>query len=304
MEWIWIPITLAGAFLQAFRTALQKFLKGRLSTNGATFTRFVYGAPLAVLYLFALRHHLGAEMPSPTPVFLAWVVTGGLSQILGTSMLLHVLGLRNFSIGVAYSKTETIQAAVFGLVFLGDPLSTWGLGAILLATFGVVVFSFRGGAMSGAAAAPAGGWRANAVLFGILSGSFFSISAVAYRGAALAVPVDNLFFAAAYAVAWASCLQTLMLGAYLRLREPGQITRVFRNWRIAALAGVTSMVGSVCWFTAMTIQTVAYVRTLGMVELIFTFLFSVFWFRERARAREIVGVLLLVAGIVMLLNPP
>ena len=58
---------------------------------------------------------------------------------------------------------------------------------------------------------------------------------------------------------------------------------------------------SACWFTAMTIQNAAYVRALGQVELIFTFIVSAVFFRERATGLEIAGILLTVAGIICLL---
>ena len=53
---------------------------------------------------------------------------------------------------------------------------------------------------------------------------------------------------------------------------------------------------------AMTIQLVAYVRTLGLIELVFTFLFSWFFFKERPHRRELLGIALLLIGIAMTLN--
>ena len=43
---LWIPITIAAAFLQNVRSTLQKYLKGRIGTTGATFVRFGYGPVL------------------------------------------------------------------------------------------------------------------------------------------------------------------------------------------------------------------------------------------------------------------
>ena len=61
------------------------------------------------------------------------------------------------------------------------------------------------------------------------------------------------------------------------------------------------MLGSVGWFTAMALQNAAYVRAVGQVELIFTFLTSVIVFKEKVTVNEIFGTVLIVGGILVLL---
>ena len=51
----------------------------------------------------------------------------------------------------------------------------------------------------------------------------------------------------------------------------------------------------------MTIQNAAYVRALGQIELVFTFLASALIFRERSNRFEITGIVLVIAGILALL---
>ncbi|MGH7003655.1 MAG: hypothetical protein ACREIP_06880 [Alphaproteobacteria bacterium] len=114
MTWLWIPITIAAALLQNIRTALQKHLKGRLSTNAATYTRYVFGFPLAILYLVVLTAGFGLALPAFNWSFAAWMAVGAVTQIVATSLLLYAFTYKNFAVGVAYSKTEVIQAAVFG----------------------------------------------------------------------------------------------------------------------------------------------------------------------------------------------
>lgn len=91
------------------------------------------------------------------------------------------------------------------------------------------------------------------------------------------------------------------MSAYLVKFEPGQITDVLKPWRMARWVGVTSMLGSVAWFSAMTLQNAAYVRAVGQVELIFTLLISRFIFRESMSKFEVAGMLLVVAGILILI---
>ena len=300
MELLWIPITIGAAIFQALRTALQKFLKGKLSTNGATFTRFFYGMPVAVLYIFVLTALNGQQMPQSNAVFWTWLIAGGVSQIIATSLLLYVLSFRNFPVGVAYTKTEVLQAAVFGLVFLGDRLSTMGTVSVALGTFGVMLVSLV--ASDRPYLAIFTGWLQKPALIGMVSGAFFAVAAVGFRGAALSLGHPDPITAAAYTLAWANTVQVVMLGAFLFWRERDQFGKVIRTWRASSMAGLASVLGSACWFTAMTLQTVAYVRTLGLVELLFTFAYSVFWFREKARPTEVMGVIFIVASVAMILN--
>ena len=301
MDGLWIPVTIGAAFFQSVRTALQKYLKAHhLSTNGSAFTRFFYGFPFALLYVFALHHGAGLDWPVPHAEFFLWIVVGGVTQIIATSLLIYVFEFRNFPVGIAYSKTEVVQAAVFGLVFLGDRVTPWGIGAILVSTVGVMLISLVKSDKPMRAFLT--GWVEKPALIGMASGAFFAVAAIGFRGASLSLNHGDFAMSAGYSLAWATAIQTVMLGVYLFWREPEQIGRVLSSWRVASLVGVSSAAGSICWFTAMTIQVVAYVRTLGLIELIFTFLISTLAFRERPSSTEVAGILLVVVGIAMVLN--
>lgn len=300
MDWLWIPITIGAALFQNIRTALQKHLTGRLSTYGATFTRFVYGVPLALGYVLFLNQGLGLEIPRSDLVFLSWVFLGGISQILATGALLACFQQRNFAVGTALSKSEVVQAAVFSLVFLGERVTALGIAAIALGTVGVMLIAVERGQLGVRGLIE--GLKGRAALLGLASGALFAISSVAFRGAALQTGHESFLMAAGWTLLASVLLQTLLLGVWLHRREPGELGRVFANWRIAGLVGITGVLGSACWFTAMTIQQVAYVRTLGMIELVFTFLVSTLVFHERHSARETLGILLLIGGILLVLN--
>jgi drug/metabolite transporter (DMT)-like permease len=296
---LWIPITFAAAFFQNLRSALQKHLKGRLSTSGATFARFLFAAPLAGLYVVGLHEVGGLAWPTFSAEFAAYFVVGGLSQIAATALLVSLFSLRNFAVGTAYSKTETVQTALFGIVILGDSVGIWAAVAILVSLAGVVALST---AKSGAGPlALVKQLTGRPALIGMASGAGFGISAVAYRAAALSLGGDGFWMQAGYTLACVLVFQTVVMAAYLRLREPGQISALLGQWRIAIWVGVSGMLASVGWFTAMTIQNAAYVRALGQVELVFTFIASVVFFRERMTAIEFAGILLIVGGLILLL---
>lgn len=296
-SWAWIPITIWAAGCQTLRTGLQKYLKGRLSTNGASFTRFVYGLPLALVYLWVLARLLGLPVPALQAEFLLWMLVGAIFQILATNLLILALSLRNFVVATAYSKTEAVQAAVFGLVLLQEPVTFAGAAAILIGTVGVMLMSLKDA--ENKLQAFLTGWTERSALFGIASGSLFAISAVGFRAASLSLDTPSLPLAAATTLACALIFQSAAMAAYLFWREPGQIGKVMAAWRPATLVGITSVAGSAGWFTAMALQVAAYVRMLGLIEIAFTFLITVLVFRERPGRAEIMGIALLLSGIVL-----
>ena len=289
----WVVFTVAAAFLQNARSALQRQLTGRLSPDGAAYVRFVFALPFVALYLAGLRAYLGHPLPEPNLTFAAYVVTGGGAQILGTVFLIRSFTVRSFAVGTAYSKTETVQAAMFGVVLLGEGIGALaGLG-ILVSLVGVVALS-----------RPAHGrerWLGAGAVWGVLSGSAFAVAAVSYRGAALSLePVGHLV-QAGVTLGWVLVFQSLAMGLYLLARDRAQLAAIGRAWRPALLVGVCGMAASAGWFTAMAMQNAAYVRAVGQVELLFAFMVSLFVFRERVRALDVVGVVLIIGGIVLLL---
>lgn len=300
MTALWIPLTILAAFCQNLRTVLQKRLTATLSTAGSNATRFVFGCPFAILYVLVLRYGFDLSWPDSNAAFLLWMALGGLAQIFATGLLLMALAYRNFPVGVAYSKTEVVQAAVFGLVFLGDTISALGVLAIAIGTSGVMLISLT--RSTHLARDLFLGWTERPALFGLASGALFAISGVAYRAASLSLDHPSFLMAAGYTLVWTTAFQSVVMLAWLALREPAQITKMMGRWRVAVLVGVASAVGSAGWFTAMTIQTVAYVRTLGLIELVFTFIAARFVFRERSPATELTGVILIVIGIALALN--
>jgi drug/metabolite transporter (DMT)-like permease len=61
--------------------------------------------------------------------------------------------------------------------------------------------------------------------------------------------------------------------------------------------GATASAG---WFTALAIQAAANVRTLALVEIFFGYAISRRYFRERVERSELFGMLLLLAGLVVI----
>jgi drug/metabolite transporter (DMT)-like permease len=296
---LWIPITIVAAFMQNARSALQKHLKGRLSTLGATYVRFLYALPFAILYVAALGTVGGEALPAPNRPFLLYALLGGVTQIVFTALLMWLFSFRNFAVGTTFSKTEVVQVAILGLLILGDTLTPLAAVAIAVAAAGVMILS--AGQTNVSAASLLAGLSEKPTMIGLASGAFLGASVVFFRGAALSLEHDSVVMAAAFTLAVALVIQTAVMGLYLAWKEPATLKDVFFQWRWSLAVGIAGVLASICWFTAFTLQNGAYVRALGQIELIFTFIASVFFFRERTSRAEIAGILLVAAGIVLLI---
>jgi drug/metabolite transporter (DMT)-like permease len=295
---LWIPITIAAAFFQNLRFMLQKHLRATsLTTAGATFSRFVFAAPLAIVLVLAVSSSTGAQLPSTGLRFFAFAAAGGLSQIVATMMVVELFTQRNFAVGITFKKTETMQAAFFGLIVLGDRISFAGFLALLVGLVGVVLLS------DPPRLTTQGGFLRRilnrAALLGLASGALFGVSGIAYRAASLSLEADTLM-RAALTLACVTSFQAVAMAGYLQVAQGGQVAKVLRNWRVTGLVGSLGMLGSLCWFLAFTLQNVAYVKALGQIELVFTFLGSYLIFKESSNGRELTGIACVVGSIVLL----
>jgi len=297
MAWLWIVFAIGGALAQTARNAAQRSLVAQAGTLGATLVRFLYGIPFAGLAVLLLHAAGSAPLPPFGAAYFGWLALGAISQLAATAFLLTAMKQRNFVCGVAYSKTDALQVALFGSLFLGELPGATTLLAIALATSGVVLLSVppRGTAPAGAAA-----WTGAAAWWGLASGAAFALSAVGYRGAALQQPGLPAWLVGAWGVLLAQTLQTVLLGGWLALRAPAALRATVTAWRISLLAGFTGALASVCWFTAFALTTAASVRTLGMIEVVFSYLVSRRLLLERLRVAEHAGLGLVMVGLLCL----
>ena len=296
---LWIPLTIAAAFFQNLRSALQKHLKAHLSTAGATYVRFFYAWPFALLYLWSLVYFGGFEVPELNITFFIYCIAGSASQILFTFLLIWLFSFRNFAAGTIYSKTETVQVAVLGLLILGDPLTIGAVVAIAVSFIGVLVISvaetkltFRNLITS---------LYGKTTLIGLACGAALGASVVLFRGAALSLGGEGFIIQAATALTVAVVIQTISMGIYLAFREADQLRAVLVHWRPSLMVGVAGALASIFWFSAFTLQNAAYVRALGQIELVFTILASAFFFREKIKNMELAGIVFIIGGILILI---
>jgi drug/metabolite transporter (DMT)-like permease len=302
MAYAWIPIVLWAALAQTARNAAQRSLVAQAGTLGATLARFLYGLPFAAAYVLVL-HALpatAAAVPSFHAGYFGWLLLGAVSQLAATAFLLAAMKQRNFVVGVAYSKSDALQVALFGTLFLHELPGWVTLLAMGLATTGVVLLSLPRKAGDGA---PGGvrTWTGWAAVFGLASGAGFALSAVGYRGAALQLPGVSPWLIGGWGVLWAQAIQTVLLGGWLALRAPGALRAIAVAWRVSTVAGSAGALASIGWFTAFALTSAANVRTLGMVEVVFSYLVSHRFLREKLTPAEQAGLVLVLLGVCALL---
>ena len=294
----WIPITIAAAFFQNLRSAIQKHLKGALSNSGAAYARFLYALPFAILYVVGLNQLGGLDYPQPNLKFFVFCLLGGICQIMFTVFLLWMFSFRSFAVGTTFSKLEIIMVAGLGALILGDGLSTLAIVAVALGALGVIALSVGQSGISLASVVT--GLKEKPTLIGLMSAAWVGGSVGFFRGASLSLGHDNVVMAAGYALAISLVIQTVLMGVYLLLFESGEMTRVIRNWKWAGAVGIAGVLASICWFTAFTYQNASYVRALGQIELVFTFLATTRVFKENVSRMELAGIGLVAAGIVLI----
>jgi len=297
---LWIPVTIAAAFLQNLRSALQKQLKGRLSDVGAAYSRFVYALPIACLYVWLLQNLGSMAIPEINFKFFVFCFLGSICQILFTVFLLKLFSYKSFAVGTTFSKLEVVMIALLSAIVIGDKLNLFAVIAILISTCGLFALSLGQSKLSLRALME--GIRHKQTGTGIICAAWLGGSVVFFRAASLSLETEEFMMAAGFTLFITLLIQTLLMGGYLLLRESGQITKVLKEWRVAGLAGLTGALASICWFTAFTLENASYVRAVGQIELLFTFIATVAFFREKVSRMEIIGMLLITAGIILLLS--
>jgi drug/metabolite transporter (DMT)-like permease len=293
---IWVAATLIASAGQVARNAMQRQLTEKIGTVGATQVRFLYGFPFALLFLALVRIGTAESIPSPGPGFPSFLLLGAVSQIMATATMLAAMRARSFSVVTALIKTEAIQIAVFGFLFLGDRLSGLGVAAVILATAGVVAMSWSPKVVGDATSGGLG-----PVLLGIIAGGLFALSAVGYRGAILSLDSGSFLIRATTALASGLALQTFLLLFWLALFDRGALMGSLRHWRPSLSAGFVGAFASQFWFIAFALTAAVNVRTLALIEVLMAQAVGRKLLRQDTSLREIVGMVMIVGGVVLLL---
>lgn len=304
MNLIWLPASLLGGLFQAWRTALQQRIRSELNVSGAGLVRYLYGLPVAAVMTGLWLWSQGLGIPPLSAEFFALAFLAATAQMAGTIFLITAFGHGGFVVGTAFSKTEAMQAALVMALFFGDHLPVLAWIGILSGAAGVLTLVF-GNAAKGDARPSFNGWlralKNPAALYGIGAGTMFAGTAIAVKYSTMALPDVGLVGSAFVALTCVMAIQSLLHSAWIIAFDRATIKPVLRSWRTSGQVGLLSALGSACWFTGFAAAPAALVRVVGQVEVIFTLGFARFYLREPVKRHEIIGLLLVSAGVILAL---
>ncbi|MFG0885282.1 multidrug transporter [Vibrio sp. CJQ_6] len=287
----WIFFTFLAAFMQSWRNAFQSRLAGDVKTAGVTLARFIWASPLAALYLITLYQIEPVELPSFSHTFIGFIVGAAVMQILATALMVKLFKFNNYAVGAGLAKSEALVAAVLGMLFFGTHLNLLGWIGVLLGGIGVFMLSAQGGFRQ---------LSLPTILLGLGSGSAFALTSLWVREASLALGLP-FPHSAAWVLLLVISLQTLLLVGYLFARDINTLKALWSKPKLTLLTSMSSCIGSMGWFSAMSLQAVPYVKTLGQVEIFFTMLISIFWLRQRVRIKDGLGLILVALAAVLVM---
>ncbi len=292
----WIIFTIAATILQTFRNLEQKSLNQKLDTLTVSWSRFILPLPFAIICVVLTFSEVRAH-------FILLCAVTAFFQIAGNAFLLKTIKSRNFSIGIAFYKTEILQSLILGLVFFNNSISATAFVAIVITSIGMVLMSNIS-------------WRSGknfyqqfdkSALFGALSGLCFAISAFSLKAAAQELIDDNRtnFIAAVIVLMWVISLQNIFFAVVKssqnRLRRDlASLFTAENKWSFLK-TGALSYAGSVCWFSAYALGNVVYVKAIGQIELLLAVLISYAHLKERQSKSELAGITLTLIGISILI---
>ena len=295
--WLWALFTVIAAAAQTARNAMQRDLTATVGTAGATYVRFLFGLPFALLFLLVQLAVIDAPFPVPGPKALAWAFLGAVTQTLATGLMLMAMQARSFVVTIAYTKTEPVLIAIFSILFLGEVPSPLVAIAIVVATSGVLLMSLPSRAKGADASA---GFRP--ALIGLASGACFGLSATGYRGTVLALASPSFVLSATATLVLGLAIQCVMILTWLVLRDRKLLMKILQAWRPSLLAGFMGALASQFWFLGFAITSATKVRTLALVEVPMAQIVSRRVFKQGMSRTEIAGMALIVLGVILLVN--
>jgi drug/metabolite transporter (DMT)-like permease len=293
---LWVLATLIAAAAQTARNAAQSGLTAKIGTLGATQVRFLFGLPFAVLFLWLVTLGTGEGVPALTSTSLAYTTLGAVAQIGATALMLLTMKSQSFAVTTAWIKTEPILVALLAVLIIGDPLTWPKLLAIIVATGGVVILSTKPETARGMLS----NWRPTAT--GLLAGLLFGVAAIGFRGGIINLPEGSFLIRASTILVVSLALQSAILLVWLAVFDRTALTASFGVWRTSLLAGFLGAFASQFWFIGFSLTSAANVRTLALVEVLMALGVSRYVLGQRLSKRQIIGMVIIVAGVVLLLR--
>ena len=302
MDLLWIFVAIFAAALQTFRSAFQKRMIPDIGKFGATYIRFIYALPFTFLIFIFWFFFLNNEIPKLNNSAIFYCFFGALCQVLFTLLLMIIFSYRNFAAGIAFSKTEVLFAAlieifILNIVFL--PIINLG---IILGVFAVIFLSVAKETtnINDVLVKISKSFFTFSTLFGVLTGLILAGSTVGYRMAIINVE-GHILDATIYLSIIAVFIQSIMMGICLYYYKRNEFRLVFQFWKKSLPAGICGSGATAGWFLAFALATAAEVRAVGQIELIFSIIISIIFFKEKVQRTEIFGICMLIISILLVI---
>ena len=296
---LWIWVTLLAATSQNIRTAIQSHMKDSLGDYGASAIRFIYAIPFAWIWFLCIIRFTDQPFPNLNIEFVFWLSVGGLAQIIFTVLLVKLFSYKNFVVGVAFSKTEVLLAALIEAMFLSVAVNLQFGFAIFVGTIAVIMLSLRGNFVSLIEIKIS--LRSRSTIIGLLAGFTLSISGVAFRAAINSLDDGDFLLRASATGAIGVVGQAFVMLIYLALKRKDELWAVFRLWKFGIAAGLFAAIATAAWFIAFALHTAAPVRAIGQFELLISIGITLFIFRQKISKVELVGIVLLATSILLVI---
>lgn len=290
----WIIFTLLAVIMQSVRTAAQKQITQEISVQSATLVRFLFGIKFAALYFFLT---MWIFQPINFELNIKFIISGALasvSQVLATVFLIKALTLKNFAVGTALAKTEALLTAVLGSIFFSAYLNPMGYLSILFGVCGLLIASNWDVTLKDLS-------DNQSIRYGLGAGLGFALASLWIRDASLSLEIPRIVSAAA-ALLYMVILQSLICLVWISVKEPEQFMLIQKNLKSSLFIGFTGVLGSIGWFTAMSLQNAALVKTLGQIEFIASLLITYLYFNEKISTREYLGIAFIAFSLLLLIG--
>ena len=293
----WIVVTIIAAFFQNLRSSFQKKINKEVSTIASTYVRFSFALPLAIILFFVYFKDFSVFMEViKQPGFLIDVTMASIFQVIFTFVLLYLFKFSNFVVGTSLSKTEVVQVAIFEYFILNEKLSKLGISGIIISTLGVIILSIKDLKLF------LQNIFSKTTLIGLISGLFLALSIVYFRSAALSLENFNSNIEKVITtLLFGLLIPTIILTIYLLLFEKNEFIKLYNDKYDCMLIGVGGFFASLSWFYAFTLIQASFVRAVGQIELLFSYFSSRYFFKEKVRVTEIIGIIIFVFGVTILL---
>lgn len=289
----WIVFTLMAAFMQAWRNAFQKQLSSTVDVYGVTLARFIFGLPLAIIYIFSLYYFQPiATTTHFTTQYWIYIVIAGLSQILATILMVQLFKQKNYAIGVGLAKSEAILAALVAVIFLHDHLSFLGWVGVIIGGFAVFLLSKGGKGVK---------LLLSTLMIGLGSGLSFAITSLLVREASLELTNLPFLHRASWVLISVISFQCITMLLYLSIFSRQTLVKMWERVGLTFKVSFCSFMASLGWFSAMSMQSVPIVKTLGQIEILFSLLISAYFFKEKLASTDHWGLFLVVIAAMMVI---